>query len=109
LNYFGEAMETDCGTCTSCKEREKGLTDESPREIPQSEPPPITVEHVAAIHEVIAERKAALRSSRQLARFLCGLTSPATTRERLGRHPSFGLLERIPFGDVLAQTESMLR
>ncbi len=109
LNYFGEAMETDCGNCTSCKEREKGLTDESPREIPQSATPPITVEHVAAIHEVIAERKAALRSSRQLARFLCGLTSPATSRERLGRHPSFGLLERIPFGDVLAQTETMLR
>jgi ATP-dependent DNA helicase RecQ len=108
LNYFGEAMETDCGTCTSCKEREKGLTDDSPREIPQSSTPPITVEHVAAIREVIAERKAALRSSRQLARFLCGLTSPATSRERLGRHPSFGLLDRIPFGDVLAQTESML-
>ena len=63
---------------------------------------------MAAIHEVIAERKAALRSSRQLARFLCGLTSPAATRERLSRHPSFGLLERIPFGDVLAQTETML-
>ena len=108
LHYFGEEMAADCGTCTSCKEHEKGSTDESPREIPQSEPPPITVEHVAAIHEVIAERKAALRSSRQLARFLCGLTSPAATRERLSRHPSFGLLERIPFGDVLAQTESML-
>jgi len=108
LNYFGEAMETDCGTCTSCKEREKGSTDDAPREIPQSTAPPITVEHVAAIREVIAERKAALRSSRQLARFLCGLTSPATSRERLGRHPSFGLLDRIPFGDVLAQTESML-
>ncbi len=108
LHYFGEDMAADCGTCTSCKEREKGSTDDSPREIPQSEPPPITVEHVAAIREVIAERKAALRSSRQLARFLCGLTSPASTRERLSRHPSFGLLERIPFNDVLAQTETML-
>ena len=108
LYYFGEAMESDCGTCTSCKEREKGLPVDSPREIPQSSPPPITVEHVAAIREVIAERKAALRSPRQLARFLCGLTSPATSRERLGRHSSFGLLERVPFADVLAQTETML-
>ncbi|MBB5033827.1 RecQ family ATP-dependent DNA helicase [Prosthecobacter vanneervenii] len=109
LDYFGESMEADCGTCTSCKEREKGVADDAPRVIPQSEPPPITIEHVAAIREVIAERKPALRSARQLARFLCGLTSPATTRERLGRHPSFGLLETIPFGDVLAQTETMLR
>ena len=108
LRYFGEEMAADCGTCTSCKEHEKDITDESPREIPQSEPPPITIQHVAAIRELIDERHAALHNSRQLARFLCGLTSPATTRARLGRHESFGLLERIPFGDVLAQTESML-
>ncbi len=109
LNYFGETMEADCGTCTSCKEREKGLSDHSPREIPQSAAPPITTEHVAAIHELLKERHAALRGARQLARFLCGLTSPATSRERLGRHPSFGLLERIPFADVLAQAETLLR
>ncbi|MBL9178520.1 MAG: RecQ family ATP-dependent DNA helicase [Verrucomicrobiaceae bacterium] len=109
LNYFGEVMAADCGTCTSCKEREKGANDDSPREIPQSTPPAITTEHVAAVHELLKERHASLRSSRQLARFLCGLTSPATGRERLGRHSSFGLLERIPFADVLAQTDSMLR
>jgi ATP-dependent DNA helicase RecQ len=109
LNYFGEAMESDCGTCTSCKEREKGLAMDSPREIPQSATPPITTEHVAAIRELLNERHASLRNSRQLARFLCGLTSPATSRERLSRHASFGLLERIPFADVLAQTASMVR
>ena len=109
LNYFGEAMDADCGTCTSCKEREKGLAMESPREIPQSATPPITTEHVAAIHELLREKHPSLRNSRQLARFLCGLTSPATSRERLSRHESFGLLDRIPFADVLAQTASMVR
>ncbi|MFN7564154.1 MAG: ATP-dependent DNA helicase RecQ [Prosthecobacter sp.] len=109
LNYFGEAMESDCGTCTSCKEREKGLAMDSPREIPQSATPPITTGHVAAIQELLREKHPSLRTSRQLARFLCGLTSPATSRERLTRHPSFGLLERIPFADVLAQTASMVR
>jgi ATP-dependent DNA helicase RecQ len=109
LNYFGETMESDCGTCTSCKEREKGLAMDSPREIPQSATPPITTEHVAAIQELLREKHPSLRTSRQLARFLCGLTSPATSRERLTRHPSFGLLERIPFADVLAQTASMVR
>jgi ATP-dependent DNA helicase RecQ len=109
LNCFGEAMESDCGTCTSCKEREKGLAMDSPREIPQSATPPITTGHVAAIQELLREKHPSLRTSRQLARFLCGLTSPATSRERLTRHPSFGLLERIPFADVLAQTASMVR
>ncbi|MFO1437023.1 MAG: ATP-dependent DNA helicase RecQ [Verrucomicrobiaceae bacterium] len=109
LNYFGETMGTNCGTCTSCKEREKGFADDSPREIPQSLTPPITTEHVAAIQELQREKHPSLRTGRQLARFLCGLTSPATSRERLTRHPSFGLLERIPFADVLAQTDSMGR
>ena len=109
LHYFGEEMAQDCGLCTSCKEREKGKQPDSPREIPQSARPPITTEHVAVIHELLREKHPSLRTARQLARFLCGLTSPATSRERLTRHPHFGLLETIPFGDVLAQTQSLVR
>ncbi|MGV3663382.1 MAG: RecQ family ATP-dependent DNA helicase [Prosthecobacter sp.] len=108
LRYFGEEMETDCGNCTSCKEREKGVIADEPRQIPHSTPPEITTTHVAAIRELLNERHASLRSARQLTRFLCGLTSPATSRERLGRHDSFGLLERVPFADVLAQAETMV-
>ncbi|MEZ5432806.1 MAG: hypothetical protein R3F31_16900 [Verrucomicrobiales bacterium] len=54
----------------------------------------------------MGERHAALRQPRQLARFLCGLTSPATTRARLGRHDLFGSLHEVAFQDVLAQLES---
>jgi ATP-dependent DNA helicase RecQ len=109
LHYFGETMDADCGTCTSCLEREKGIVMDAPREIPQSAAPPITTGHVSAIHELLREKHPSLRSSRQIARFLCGLTSPASSRERLTRHPSFGLLQRIPFADVLAQAESLVR
>jgi ATP-dependent DNA helicase RecQ len=109
LRYFGEEMAEDCGLCTSCKEREKGNQPDSPREIPQSARPPITTEHVAIIHELLREKHPSLRTARQLARFLCGLTSPATSRERLSRHGNFGVLENIPFADVLAQTQSLVR
>jgi ATP-dependent DNA helicase RecQ len=40
-------------------------------------------------------------------RYLCGITSPATTREWLTRQNEFGLLERVPFADVLTQAETM--
>ena len=53
------------------------------------------------------EGHASLRQPRQLARFLCGISSPATTRERLNRDDRFGLLEEVPFLTVLAQAESM--
>ena len=50
----------------------------------------------------------ALRSPRQLARFLCGINSPAATGARLGRHGHFAHLTHLPFQDVLALTESMI-
>ena len=50
----------------------------------------------------------ALGQSRQLARFLCGLTSPATTRDRLSRHELYGALAGHRFADVLALCESVV-
>jgi ATP-dependent DNA helicase RecQ len=51
---------------------------------------------------LVAENHPALTSPRQLARFLCGMSSPATTRARLTRHPACGLLADLPFAEVLA-------
>lgn len=107
LHYFGEEMAEDCGQCTSCLEHAKGSTTDEPREIPHSAVPDITVEDVSAIRALMDEGHAGLRTPRQLARFLCGLSSPATIRARLTKHDSFGLLEKVPFADVLAQTETM--
>jgi ATP-dependent DNA helicase RecQ len=44
---------------------------------------------------------------RQLARFLCGMTSPASIRARLTRHEAFGILSDIPFSEVLAIAEAV--
>ena len=55
-----------------------------------------------ALRALVREHPAALGDARQVARFLCGLTSPALTRARLGRHPLFGALEERRFADVLA-------
>ena len=52
-----------------------------------------------------AEKLAALTAPRQVARFLCGIASPATTRAKLRRHPMFGTLETVPFREVLAFVE----
>jgi ATP-dependent DNA helicase RecQ len=55
-----------------------------------------------------SERHPALRGARQVARFLCGISSPAITRAKLTRHDAFGLLTGVPFGDILTQTESLV-
>jgi ATP-dependent DNA helicase RecQ len=42
-----------------------------------------------------------------LARFLCGLSSPATTRAKLHRNEQFGILAEVPFLEVLGHTEEL--
>jgi ATP-dependent DNA helicase RecQ len=115
LQYFGEASGNEavasCGTCTSCHEAASataGKVGVAPREIPASAVPPISPKQAAGVRSLVAEGRPSLRTPRQLARFLCGLTSPATTRERLGRHAAFGLLARVPFAEVLAEAETLL-
>ncbi len=107
LGYFGEELAVDCGTCTSCKEKTERVSETGARAIPQSPKPAITTEHVAAVSTLLKERPVSLRTPRQLTRFLCGITSPATTREKLTKHDAFGLLDRVPFADVLTQAETM--
>jgi ATP-dependent DNA helicase RecQ len=49
-----------------------------------------------------AEHAFALGQPRQLARFLCGLSSPATVRTKLTRHELYGALAAHRFAEVLA-------
>ena len=60
---------------------------------------PVTV---AVIQALRAEAHPALRGGRAAAKFLTGLTSPATLREKLTRHESFGRLAHVPFAEVLS-------
>jgi ATP-dependent DNA helicase RecQ len=102
LSYFGETFSPPCGHCENCA---SGYLPES-RHIPATAVPLISLEQVQAIQYLIKENHSALRAPRQLARFLCGITSPAVSRDRLTRHDHFGLLADLPFPTVLAQCES---
>ncbi len=102
LDYFGERSAEPCGTCSGC------LADGDGTPMPATPPPDITPDDVAAIRELADARHVALRSPRQLARFLAGITSPAVTRARLTRHDAFGRLEAVPFPDILVFCESLV-
>lgn len=102
LGYFGEALEDEnCGHCHFCRTGE-------PAErvvLPAAPIPPFTDADTDEIRELIFEEHAALAAPRQLTRFLCGLTSPATTRAKLTKRPEFGRFATTPFRTVLAQVE----
>jgi ATP-dependent DNA helicase RecQ len=101
LDWFGETMEKDCEHCCRC-------AGEKPSPLPRNGPGEITQADLAAIDALRREGHAALRGKRQLARFLCGISSPAVTRDRLSRHDEFGRLESIPFETVLDQLDASL-
>ncbi|MBB5350306.1 ATP-dependent DNA helicase RecQ [Haloferula luteola] len=98
--HFGEVLR-NCGHCDRCRGR---LATPLPRS-PWPEP---SFEDLECIQQLRNEQHAALKSPRQLARFLCGISSPAAQRARLTRHDAFGLLERMPFDQTLALCETWL-
>ena len=94
VGYFGEARPEPCGHCSYCLAG-------SARSLPEPAAPPNVDLDRAVLDELAADHPAALGSARQRARFLCGLSSPATTRAKLSRHALFGTLAEHRFADVL--------
>ena len=52
------------------------------------------------------QRGDVLREPRALTRFLCGLSSPRLSRNKLTSEPLFGALSDVPFAAVLRRAES---
>lgn len=95
LHYFGEHLEDDCGQCSRC------LAVEPVAQI-KSTLVTLTPEDENVIQQLYDEKHGALHQPRQLGRFLCGITSPATTRAKLTKDHRFGCCAHIPFSQVMA-------
>jgi ATP-dependent DNA helicase RecQ len=101
VGYFGETRTQPCGHCSHC------LTGRA-QQFPHPEPkvPLETVVDADALAALRNRYPAALGTPRQQARFLAGITSPATSRAKLTRDPLFGSLAERRFADVLAWCEA---
>jgi len=100
LAYFGEILESErCGHCDTC-------LGHPVRPLPPLEAAVLDGNQLQKIATLASEEHPALAQPRQMARFLCGLNSPATTRDRLTKHEVFGSLEQIPFHDILTACEA---
>jgi len=97
LAYFGEDRAA-CGHCGHCE-------GQPPRRLPPAMRVPLAAREQTEVRRLLAEKHEALGSPRQVARFLCGLASPATTRAKLRRHSLFGVFGSSPFHDVLGLAE----
>ena len=96
--HFGETLPEACGHCDRCR----GVP---AKVIKRRKFRRATDEEIRAVKNLVDEKHAALATPRQLARFLCGMASPAATRARLTRHEAFALLADLPFAEVLVIAE----
>ena len=74
--------------------------------LPATSIPRFTEADTEEIRALIFEELPSLSTPRQLTRFLCGLTSPATSRAKLTKRPEFARCAAVPFRTVLAQVEA---
>jgi ATP-dependent DNA helicase RecQ len=95
LNYFGEDLGRDCGHCARCR----GEQPPSPAEIAPPHPPVPMINH-SKLELLRDNHREALETPRQIARFLCGLTSPRLLQNKLNKDPMFGSCAELPFQTV---------
>ncbi len=97
VEHFGAALAPPgtCGHCGPCLGEAP-----APRITPIGEFTFGPMERVAAAR-LQNERHPGLASPRQMARFWCGLASPATTKTKLTRDPRYGAWSHVPFATVL--------
>ena len=102
LGYFGEALaDENCGHCHYCRTGTPTMA----VGLPATPIPPFTDEDAEEVQALIFEELPQLSTPRQLTRFLCGLTSPATSRAKLTKRREFGRYTATPFRLVLGFVE----
>ncbi len=98
-SHFGQKLEAACGHCDRCR----GVP---AKKINRPKPRKPSDEELEQMKRIVEKKHAALTTPRQLARFLCGMSSPASTRARLSSNDAFGLFSDLPFADVLVLAEA---
>jgi ATP-dependent DNA helicase RecQ len=96
IGYFGERRTEPCGHCTYCVTARAQRLPASPTLLPID-----TAVDREALQQLRAAHAAALGESRQVARFLCGMTTPALSRAKLNKDPLFACLEAYRYAEVL--------
>ncbi len=99
LGYFGEELGRDCGHCGPCSGDARVVLEREYRAVE------LSAEELGGLR---AAHPRALGGARQMARFLCGIASPALSAAKLTRHPRFGSAGEAPFAAVMQAAKAAL-
>ena len=92
-NYFSDKQAPEvCGHCSVCSGRTVQLSG--------CKLPPLDSRQIAEWIQPYRQANEVPLSSEALSRFLCGITTPLSTRLKAGKMAGFGQLEHYPFAEV---------
>ncbi len=97
--HFGETLSRPCGHCTRC------LGQSTSAASTERIQPAIDESILATALMVRREHPQVLADSQVMARWLCGITSPALTKSKLSSHDLFGVFSDQPFSFVRERLE----
>lgn len=96
---FDSPLDAPCGHCGWCETRESVV-------LTKTELPGLSTQVLKSAAQLQAEHIGLLGLSRNLARVLCGLSSPQISKAKLHQSKLFGIAESIPFQRVVGQLET---
>jgi ATP-dependent DNA helicase RecQ len=98
--YFGQELTfRQCGHCSACQGERVVLPPARPRK-------PLASHDYQALTRAVSALSPGPLSSVALARFLCGITTPALSPQKVKQLSGFASLEHYPFPEVKAWVES---
>jgi len=95
---FDQALGKNCGHCSYCET-------ETAVEMPLHSDSVVPQDIVNAAVDLQNENREVLATATDVARVLCGLSSPAISKAKLNKHKLFGSCSEIAFAKVLDQLE----
>ena len=98
-DYFGMKSQAPCGVCDLCQGGK-------PLRMPDRSTAPVPADEWSAMLALREENHAALGTPLQLARFMCGIHSPAAYQARLQNRGEFGMWRNHRFTTILQMLEA---
>ena len=96
--HFGKPLDANCGHCSWC------LSGAS-QKVSERSSVAMSATDCALVRQVALQLIGKLSDHIGVARFLCGLASPAISKARLQSDPRFGRLEHLSYRTVLAEVQ----